>query len=527
MVTRIRSDRRQTIRAKIERIRAGSRPRSMDLFAGCGGISLGFSTAGFDLVASVEFDEWASASHATNFAPRSNWGAPRSHAKARDITKEDPEAVFADLGIDGAVEDQIDVLVGGPPCQAFARVGRAKLRSEARRLSLDEADTAFLVDGRVSLWERYLHYVRRTRPVALLMENVPDMLNHGGTNVAEIVAGHLRKEGYRVAYTLLNASWYGVPQTRERMFLIGIHEALGEDPRFPVPTHHSVLPVGYEGTRATARKCIADTEDHDHHLIDDPEAGSGLPDATTASEALVDLPSIFALRDLRSGRLRRGRKDPSEPCSYTTAEFGSAYSRLMRRWPGFDTDGTTTGHVIRYLPRDYKIFQAMKEGWQYPEVWDYVEKRRAILERDRVRKGRSVDKRTSDGQEFHREWTLPYDPQKFPNKWWKLCRDKPVRTLMAHLGKDSYSHIHFDGEQARTISIREAARLQSFPDGFVFEGSMNPAFKQIGNAVPPLLAYSLAMAMRGTIGCGDIPDIRVQLLGLPQRLIRTTTGRRG
>ena len=89
----------------------------------------------------------------------------------------------------------------------------------------------------------------------------------------------------------------------------------------------------------------------------------------------------------------------------------------------------------------------------------------------------------------------PYDASKFPNKWRKMWRDQPARTLMAHLGKDSYSHIHYDSEQARTISVREAARLQSFPDGFVFTGTMNPAFRQIGNAVPPLLAKALARAV--------------------------------
>jgi DNA (cytosine-5)-methyltransferase 1 len=96
----------------------------------------------------------------------------------------------------------------------------------------------------------------------------------------------------------------------------------------------------------------------------------------------------------------------------------------------------------------------------------------------------------------------PYDAGKFPNKWRKMWRDQPARTLMAHLGKDSYSHIHYDSEQARTISVREAARLQSFPDGFVFSGTMNPAFRQIGNAVPPLLAKALARtilhAIKGT-----------------------------
>jgi DNA (cytosine-5)-methyltransferase 1 len=96
---------------------------------------------------------------------------------------------------------------------------------------------------------------------------------------------------------------------------------------------------------------------------------------------------------------------------------------------------------------------------------------------------------------------------------------------MAHLGKDSYSHIHFDDSQARTISVREAARLQSFPDGFVLRGTMNPAFKQIGNAVPPLLAYAIAQTTRRMLGLPAIPDIRVSLLGLDEQTIKDTTGR--
>jgi DNA (cytosine-5)-methyltransferase 1 len=77
-------------------------------------------------------------------------------------------------------------------------------------------------------------------------------------------------------------------------------------------------------------------------------------------------------------------------------------------------------------------------------------------------------------------------------------RDR-LRTLMTHIGKDTYSHIHWDSGQARTISVREAARLQRFPDGFVFEGTMNPAFRQIGNAVPPLMAVAIAEVMSQTL----------------------------
>jgi DNA (cytosine-5)-methyltransferase 1 len=102
---------------------------------------------------------------------------------------------------------------------------------------------------------------------------------------------------------------------------------------------------------------------------------------------------------------------------------------------------------------------------------------------------------TAEYEELKKQIVPPYDASKFPNKWRKMEPDKPARTLMAHLGKDSYSHIHYDSTQARTISVREAARLQSFPDGFQFCGTMNPAFRQIGNAVPPLLSLSIAKKM--------------------------------
>lgn len=525
----IRSDRLPTIcmtsvliAKKLRRIQAGQLPRYMDLFSGCGGISLGFLTAGFQPVASVEIDLHAAQSHGANFGPRSMGGDHLAHHVARDVTNEDPATIFAELEIDGPVDDQVDVLVGGPPCQAFARVGRAKLREQAHRRLEDTADQAFLVDGRVNLWERYVHYIRMTKPVALLMENVPDILNHGGKNVAEMVAKSLSDEGYEVAYTLLNASWYGVPQTRERMILIGFHRDSGITPSFPKPTHHVILPQGYTGTKNTARQVIKDQGSDHHRFVTDPD--TSLPPATSAMEALVDLPPIYALEMFNRGELRRGMKNPLEPVSYTTNTPSTPYSRLMRQWHGFVTKDATTGHVIRYLPRDYKIFAEISEGWQYPQIHEYVEKKIAGWLMSRKRRGLSTDAREPEVSDYIKSWRVPYDPSKFPNKWWKLDSGKPVRTLLAHLGKDSYSHIHFDSDQARTISIREAARLQSFPDGFIFKGSMNHALKQIGNAVPALFAYAIAMSMRTNLGAPVIPDMRVKLLGLNESLIALTEG---
>lgn len=511
----------ELIRSKLERIRMGGEIRYMDMFAGCGGISLGFLTAGFKPVASIEMDPWAARSHGANFGAHSTGGDRAAHHSPRDAVTETADSVFSDLGLQGATDDQIDVLVGGPPCQAFARVGRAKLREQARLREEVTADQAFLVDGRVSLWERYVAFIRATKPVALLMENVPDILNHGGTNVAELVSKSLAAEGYDVAYTLLNSAWYGVPQMRERMILVGFHRSTGIRPRFPVPTHHLVLPSGYAGSKNAARRVLKAEGSEYHRWIPDPAPDS--PVATSASEALADLPPLYAQKLLKSGAIRRGAKDPSEPVEYTTEEPATAYSRLMRQWHGFATQ-STTGHVFRYLPRDYKIFAEIQPGWEYPQVHAYVEQKIATWLSARKRNGLSVSPYDSDVSDFITAWRIPYDPEKFPNKWWKLRPDAPVRTLMAHLGKDSYSHIHFDSEQARTITIREAARLQSFPDGFIFKGSMNPAFKQIGNAVPPLFAYAIARGIRESLGAPEAPDMRVALLDLEPSLIKTTEG---
>lgn len=507
---------------KMDRLRAGQPVRYMDLFSGCGGISLGFLTAGFVPVASVEVDHWAALSHGANFGARSLGGDGPGHHAARDAVAEDPASIFAELGLVGAVEDQVDVLVGGPPCQAFARVGRAKLREQAHRRQEATADQAFLVDGRVNLWQRYVHYIRQTRPVALLMENVPDILNHGGTNVAELVAKALSDEGYDVAYTLLNAAWYGVPQTRERMILVGFHRASGVRPVFPSPTHHVDLPQGYTSAKNTARRVLNEEGSEHHRWIDDPPRHA--PAATTAAEALADLPALYAREMLRRGEIRRGAKDPGARTGFATREPTTPYSRLMRRWPGFAGEATT-GHVFRYLPRDYKIFAELAAGWEYPEVHAHVEGKIAAWLAERKRNGLSTDTRDPDVRDFVAAWRIPYDPDKFPNKWWKIDGSRPVRTLMAHLGKDSYSHIHPDSEQSRTITVREAARLQSFPDGFVFKGSMNPAFRQIGNAVPPLFAYAIAMAVRSALGAPPLADIRVDLLSLDASTITLTEGR--
>src|SRR5271157_1602211 len=234
----------QVVRQKMDRIAAGGRPRVLDLFSGCGGLSLGFHSAGFEISAAIEFDPFAAASHGRNFHP----GNPR-HNKARDITKLSPEALAAALEL-GPVASAIDVLIGGPPCQAFARVGRSKLRE------IESHPQAFMHDPRARLYLEYLCYVEAFQPLAILMENVPDVMNHGGQNIAEETCDVLEERGYVTRYTLLNAAFYGVPQMRERMFLIGFRRELDQPINFPEPTHWVDLPPGYEGTRSVALKSL-------------------------------------------------------------------------------------------------------------------------------------------------------------------------------------------------------------------------------------------------------------------------------
>lgn len=478
-----------TIKKKLKRLKAGGAPRVLDLFAGCGGLSLGFQATGARIEAAVESDPDAARSHGLNF----HKGELR-HSSARDITQTTPKALCDELGL-GDQALAFDIIVGGPPCQAFARVGRSKLREVA------DHPEAFRHDPRARLYIEYLDYVEACNPLAVVLENVPDMLNHGGHNLAEEICEVLASRGYVCGYTLLNSAFYGVPQMRERMFLIALHKSLEAEVQFPAPTHRIDLPPGYGSSRLVALKHLEAfaARTGRSHFVAPPKAKSALPTAVSARQALADLPPIDARKLLASGDLKRGARRFDQPISYTLPKRLNAYLKIMRNWPGLAAPDVLTDHVIRYLPRDYPLFARLKPGDQYPEAFRMAE--RMFSERlKRLAKEGQVIKPNSTAWETIRAGIVPpYDPTKFPNKWRKMEPDLPARTLMAHLGKDSYSHIHYDSDQARTISVREAARLQSFPDGFRFSGTMNPAFRQIGNAVPPLLAKAVAQCVMAAV----------------------------
>jgi DNA (cytosine-5)-methyltransferase 1 len=229
---------------KLRRIASGGRPRVLELCSGAGGFSLGFHSEGFELAASVEFDPIAALTHATNFRKDRPGGADL-WAEPRDLTSTDPDQIARAFGLTEP-EDAFDVLVAGLPCQAFARIGRSKLRE------VHQHPEAFRHDPRAQLYLRFLHYVARTWPLAVVVENVPDILNYGGHNVPEEICKTLEQWGYVCRYTLMNAAFYGVPQMRERLFLVAYAGELDSTPRFPSPTHWLRLPKGYEHIRNMA-----------------------------------------------------------------------------------------------------------------------------------------------------------------------------------------------------------------------------------------------------------------------------------
>lgn len=467
-----------SVKAKLARIREGGPPKVLDLFSGCGGISLGFEKAGCLIVGGVERDADAAASFRWNFrdkrrSPPAIWLSELNH----DITRTQPSMLARNAGV--AVREAVDILVGGPPCQAFARIGRAKLRS------VTADPEAWLNDPRADLYKSYLRYVRDFAPCALFMENVPDFLAHGSDNVADEVCSNLVALGYRPHYTLMNASFYGVPQHRERMILVALHASVDALWTFPRPSHRADPPAGYKGTRssALARKG-GDSEVEEEHAFflqppdEVPGATTGRPAAPAVVDAINDLPRIeirsigprFS-RELRFWSYRLGRS--------------SVYASMMRRWAGHAGGNRITDHLTRYLPRDFSIFKDMNPGEQYPEMH-----RRQVRRRDKAALHAGIRPGTAGWRKLTAKLVPPYPPDKFPNKWYRLVGSEPSRTLLAHLGKDGYTHIH--PIEPRVISVREAARLQSFPDGFLFKGPMNSMFRQIGNSVPPLMAFAVA-----------------------------------
>lgn len=475
-----------TLETKLARLRADEPLRVVDLFSGCGGMSLGLKRAKYTILGGIEINQQAVQTYTRNLFKGLSEKALETHTISRDITACPPEVFLHEVLQEEHPENLVDIIVGGPPCQAFSRIGRAKLRAVRRNPG------AYLADMRSSLYLPYLTYVDFFRPLAVLMENVPDIMNYGGRNVAEEIVLSLEEMGYRCRYTILNTVYYGIPQLRQRFYLLAILDALDIDPCFPDPTHFIRVPSGYESAHAVARNTL--DLFHTVRYVEPIYPPETLPSAVTVREALEDFPPITVHLQ---GEMPRGVRKFDTLAQYVQEIAPSAYASQMREWPEFESSLGVWDHVIRSLPRDYPIFQRMLPDDQYPQAHRIaLELFREKLQAYQEQQGTEIAEDSEFYQDLLRKTVPPYRVEGFPNKWWKLNPDQPSRTLTAHMGKDTYSHIHYDSSQARVISVREAARLQSFPDGFLFAGAMNAAYTQIGNAVAPLQAWALGQHIK-------------------------------
>jgi DNA (cytosine-5)-methyltransferase 1 len=398
------------------------KPIVLDLFCGAGGMSLGFQMAGYSIGLGIDKDSLACHTHAYNFG--------LGHTVCADIKEiADPEVFLREHGI-----ERVDVIIGGPPCQGFSRVGRGKLRKVNN-------DPDYLHDPRNQLYREFIRFVVSLKPAYFVIENVPDMqyYRNNGVLLVDAIKNDLEScAGYIVDSHVLLAADFGVPQLRQRLFVIG--NRLGKPIVWPTPTHRR-----------------------------DPYI--------SVWEAISDLPVV-------------GIQQREDELPYSPRQELNEYQRQMRA----GSDGVLYNHQTRWHnPDDLKAFCLLQEGGRYIDLPD---------EFRRYDSKRHPEKRN--------EW--------FRDRYRKLIRTEPSWTVEAHIGKDTYRHIYpsRDGEPEppRTISVREAARLQSFPDRFRFLGAFTRQFHQVGNAVPPLLAKAVAETI--------LPDVQIGMAVGENALLRTT-----
>lgn len=428
-------------------------------------MALGFQAAGLKCIAAVECDQAAADTFRAS------------------LVDDDPIVFGGPLAGDVnqlSVRDLLDALpseptfiVGGPPCQGFSRIGRAKHASLLGET--DRVRTGGVVDpGRNLLYQYFLAAVREARPLAFVMENVPGMRGHLGVDFARRISREAHYLGYNVRYFLLNAAHYGVPQNRWRLFFVGLrsdlgHRAVPEPPRQTHRPNGTPSATGLPEDPWMLAGSAIPTVDDPHELVTVGDAIGDLPKLTQHLTGTEPVDNPLPLR-----------REPSE------------YARMLRSWPGHTTSDRVTGNWYRYTSRDFPIFQLMAQGDCYPDALEIANN----LFRERLRSlPEPPQPGTAAWEELRATIVPPYRNDAFHDKWKKLVATEPSWTLTAHLSQDTYSHIHYDSRQARTISVREAARLQGFPDAIEFWGNNGDQFRQIGNAVPPPLARAIAQCL--------------------------------
>jgi DNA (cytosine-5)-methyltransferase 1 len=360
---------------------------TIDLFSGCGGMSLGFKMAGFESILASDIDENCEKTFNRNFP-----SVPFLRADISDVTKDEVDKLIGST--------HPDIIIGGPPCQGFS------LANKRRNKIAD--------DPRNRLFYGFVKFIDWYSPKAFVMENVKGILSMKNGEVIKTILDSFRKAGagYTVDCKVLCAKDYGVPQSRERVIIIGIRNDLGITPTYP----------------------------------------KGSSEEVTVDMAISDLPLIQSAE--------------GEDVMQYDIPPQNEYQKRMRKNSHEVYNHVAMKHTRRLIDR----FEAIKPGQSLVDVWEThgAVKRGAPSEKSQI---------------------------KFSQNNQRVFGDKPAPTIAASF-QSNFIHPHLN----RNFTAREGARLQSFPDDFIFEGMRTKMswekglsqYQQIGNAVPVLLANAIA-----------------------------------
>ena len=393
----------------------------IDLFAGCGGLTDGFEqTNMFKPYAFVEWDKNASDTLKNRLTTKWKVDSADNKVMHFDIQRMDEllngykndNDFGSHCGLKKLVSDtNIDVIIGGPPCQAYSIAGRVQDKNNMK------------CDYRNYLFESYLKVVQELQPKLFVFENVQGILSAkpDSTNIIDKIIDDFDRAGYVISkelkkVALLDSSDYGVPQIRKRLVIIGIRK--NTTTTSPI----NILNDFYKNILPSHKVKIK----------------------TTVEDAISDLDPLYPL--------------PSE--SKINKKISHSKSSMMKN------------HIPRFhSQRDILIFSEL--------ALDVANGSKKYPDTESLKK--LYYERTGKKSSFHKYNVLAYDKQS--------------NTIPAHLYKDGLRHIHPDHAQGRSITPREAGRLQTFDDDFEFLGSMGATYKMIGNAVPPLLANKIALSV--------------------------------